>query len=108
MRTSISIVLTPTRELTTKKISPYGFTGSSISCSIHRSHSKLKLVTWVGVRYCEVELRHINNSTDWWCSPTGDIVELHSVPDVRVHSSDVQREGRAPGESDNILPRKRH
>ena len=96
------------RELTPKKISTHKVTASPISHHIHWSHSKLKLVTWAGVRYCEVELRFIHSEVGE-CNPsTGDIVDLHSVPDIRVHSSDVQGEGRGPGKSNNISLRKSH
>ena len=35
------------------------------------------------------------------CSPPpADVVDLNTVPEVRVYSSDVQGEGRDPGEED--------
>ena len=85
-------------QLTPKEIFPHRVTASPVSSSIHWSHSKLKLVTWAGVRYCEVELRLIQSEVSEWSPSTGDVVDLHCVPEVRVHSSDVQREGRGPGE----------
>ena len=35
-----------------------------------------------------------------WSPPPGDVVDLHTIPEVRVHSGDVQGEGRGPGEED--------
>ena len=35
-----------------------------------------------------------------WSPPPADVVDLHTVQEVRVYSSDVQGEGRGPGEED--------
>ena len=35
-----------------------------------------------------------------WSPPPADVVDLDTVAEVRVHSGDVQGEGRGPGEED--------
>ena len=53
------------------------------------------------VRCSEVELWLIHTAVGGGWSPLpGDIVDLHTVPEVWVHSSDVQGEGRGPGKED--------
>ena len=49
----------------------------------------------------EVELWFIHTAVGGeWSPPPADVVDLHTVPEVRVYSSDVQGEGRGPGEED--------
>ena len=49
----------------------------------------------------EEELWFMHTAVGSECSPPpADIVDLNTVPEVRVHSSDVQGEGRGPGEED--------
>ena len=91
------------------------FVGLIFTCmkgSIDRCHSpipnlvnckygELKQVTWATVRYSGVELWFIHTAVGGeWSPPPADVVDLHTVPEVRVYSRDVQREGRGPGEED--------
>jgi len=67
---------------------------------------EFKLVTWSRVGYCELKLWLIHIAVGGeQSSPRSDIEDLHAVPEVRVHSSDVQGEGRGPGEEDGCLLR---
>ena len=74
---------------------------SPISNLIHCKYSEFKQVTSATVGCSEVELCFIHTAVggEWSPSP-GDVVDLHTVPEVRVHSGDVQGEGRDPGEED--------
>ena len=77
-----------------------------ISSSICWNDSEFKLVTWAGIGYSELKLWFIHTAVSGeWSSPSSDIEDLHAVPQVRVHSSDIQREGRGPGEKDGCLLR---
>jgi len=77
-----------------------------ISSSIYWNHSEFKLVTWARIGYCELKLWLIHAAVGGeQSSPSSDIEYLHTVPQVRVHSSDVQGEGRGPGEEDGCLLR---
>ena len=50
-------------------------------------------------RCSEVELWFIHTTVgEEWSPPQADVVHLHTVPVVRIHSGDVQGEGRGPGE----------
>ena len=72
-----------------------------ISNCIHCKYSELKQVTWAMVGYSEEELWLIHTAVcGEWSPPPADVVDLNTVPEVRVHSSDVKREGRAPGKED--------
>ena len=72
-----------------------------ISNLIHCKYSELKQVTSAMVGCSEVELWFIHTVVcGQWSPPPGDVVDLHTVPEVRVHSSDVQGERRGPGEED--------
>ena len=65
---------------------------------IHCKYSEFKQVTWVRVGCSEVELWFIHTAVSGeWSSTPADIVDLHTVPEVRVYSSDVQGKGRDPG-----------
>ena len=81
--------------------------GSSNRCHspipnlVNCKYSELKQVTWAMVGCSEVELWLIHTAVGGGRSPPpGDVVDLHTVPEVRVHSSDVQGEGRGPGNED--------
>ena len=53
------------------------------------------------VRCSEVELWLIHTAVgSEWSPPPADVVDLHTVPEIRVYSRDVQGEGRGPGEED--------
>ena len=53
------------------------------------------------VGYSEEELWLIHTAVcGEWSPPPADVVDLNTVPEVRVHSSDVKGEGRAPGKED--------
>ena len=56
-------------------------------------------MTWARVRCSEAELWLIHTAVGGeWNPPLAEVVDLHTVPEIRVHSSDVQGEGRVPGE----------
>ena len=64
-------------------------------------YSELKQVTLATVGCSEVELWFIHTAVgSEWSPPPADVVDLNTVPEVRVHSSDVQGEGRGPGDED--------
>ena len=72
-------------------------------------YSELKQVTSATVGCSEVELWFIHTAVGSECSPhLADVVDLNTVPEVRVHSSDVQGEGRGPGEVNCTPLRKSH
>ena len=72
-----------------------------ISNCIHCIYSELKQVTWVMVGCSNVELWFIHTAVDGeWSPPPADVVDLHTVPEVRVYSCNVQGEGRGPGKED--------
>ena len=73
----------------------------SISNLIHCKYSELKQVTSAIVGCSEVELWFIHTAVGGeWSPPQADVVHLYTIPEIRVHSSDVQGEGRGPGEED--------
>ena len=81
--------------------------GSSNRCQtpiptcIHCNYSEFKEVTWAMVGCSEEQLWLIHTAVGGeWSAPPADVVDLNTVPEVRVHSSDVQREGRAPRKED--------
>ena len=68
---------------------------------IHCKYFELKDFTWTTVGYTEVELWIIYIASIGEKSPpSGDVVDLHTIPEVSVHPSDVQREGRGPVDKD--------
>ena len=74
---------------------------SPIPNLVNCKYSELKQVTWATVGCSEVELWLIHTAVSGeWSPPLADVVDLHTVPEVRVHSSDVQGEGRDPGNED--------
>ena len=72
-----------------------------ISNLVHCKYSEFKQVTWAMARCSEVELWFIHTTVGGeWSPPKTDVVHLHTIPEIRIHSSDVQGEGRGPGEED--------
>ena len=67
---------------------------------IHCNYSELKQVTWAMVGCSEEELWLIHTAVCGEGNPFLADVDLHTVPEVRVYSSDVQGEGRGPSEED--------
>ena len=64
-------------------------------------YSELKQVTLAMVGCSEEELWFMHTAVGSECRPPpADVVDLHTVPEVSVHSSDVQREGRGPADED--------
>ena len=65
------------------------------------TYLELKQVTWAMIGRNEVELWLIHTAVgDEWNPFPADVVDLHTVPEVRIHSSDIQGEGRGPGNED--------
>ena len=63
---------------------------SPIPNLVNCKYSELKQVTWATVGCSEVELWFIHTAVGVeWSPPPGDVVDLNTVPQVRVHSSDV-------------------
>ena len=58
-------------------------------------------MTWAGVGCVEVELWLIHTAVggEWSLLP-GDVIHLYTVPEITVHSSDIQGEGTNPGKED--------
>ena len=69
-----------------------------ISSCIHCKYCELKQVTWAVVGYSKVELHTAIDGE--WSLPPADVVDLNTVPEVKVQSSDIKLEGRAPGKED--------
>ena len=68
---------------------------------IHCKYLELKQVTWATVGCSEVELWFIHTAVgSEWRPSLADVVDLHTVPEISIHSSDVQGEGRGPGNED--------
>ena len=68
---------------------------------IHCKYTELKQVTWAMAGCSEVELWFIHTALGGeWSPPPADVVDLHTVPEIRFYSSDVQGEGRGPGKED--------
>ena len=67
---------------------------------IYCKYSELEQVTWAVVGCSEAELWFIHTAVSGeWSSPPTDVVHLHTIPEVWVHSSDVQGEGTGPVEA---------
>ena len=74
---------------------------SPIPNLVNCKYSELKQVTWAMVGCSKVELWFIHTAVDGeWSPPPADVVDLHTVPEVRVYSGDLQGEGRGPGKED--------
>ena len=72
-----------------------------VSNCIHCKYCELKQATSAMVRCSEVELWFIHTTVGGeWSPPPADVVDLHAVPEIRFPSSDVQGEGRSPGNED--------
>ena len=57
---------------------------------------------WAGVGHIEVELRYINTVISECNPPICDVAYFNTVPDVKVHSSNVKGEWRSPSKANNI------
>ena len=74
---------------------------SPIPSLVNCKYLEFKQVTWATVGCSEVELWFMHTAVGGeWSPAPGDVVDIHIVPEVRVHSSDVQGERRGPGKKD--------
>ena len=88
------------RALTFKK-SSIDSCDASIPNLIDCKYFELKQVTWAMVGCSKVELWFIYTAVGGeWSPPSGNVVDFHTVPEVRVHSGDVQGKGRGPDKED--------